>query len=102
MKNGIHIDYKTLRKINPEAARAAVLEYFASNRENIAECARTFGITRPIVYKILRKKKEGNLSDSSRTPLSQPKRTAGKIEDKVIEAKNKFEAKSKKYVEFLY
>ena len=78
-----------LRKINPETARAAVLEYLDSNGGNIADCASVFSISRPIVYKIICKKKEGNLSDSSRTPLSQPKKTPFVVEDKVIKAKNK-------------
>ena len=37
MKNGIHIDYKMLRKINPETARMAVLEYLDSNGGNITD-----------------------------------------------------------------
>ena len=89
MRSGIHIDYKMLRKINPETARAAVLEYLDSNGGNITDAAYVFSISRPIVYKIIRKKKEGNLQDSSRTPISQPKKTPTSIEDKVIEAKNK-------------
>jgi len=36
METGTRIDYKTLRKINPEAARIAVLEYLKTNRGNIA------------------------------------------------------------------
>ena len=89
MKGGTHIDYKMLKKINVVAARTAVLEYLSSNGRNISDCARVFGITRVIVYKALRKKKEGNLSDSSRTPLSQPRKTKKAIEDKVVEVKNK-------------
>jgi transposase-like protein len=78
-----------LRMINPEAARAAVIEYLYSNGGNISDCARTFEITRPIMYKAVRKRNEGNLSDSSRTPLSQPRKTGSEMEDKVIEIKNK-------------
>jgi len=89
LKSGIHIDYKMLRKISPEAAREAVLEYLNSNGGNISDCASVFSISRPIVYKAIRKKKEGSLQDSSRTPLSQPKKTLSNIEDKVINAKNK-------------
>lgn len=89
MKSGIHIDYKMLRKINPETARMAVLEYLDSNGGNIADCACVFNITRPIVYKAIRKRDEGSLKDSSRTPINQPKKTGEDIEDRVIEAKNK-------------
>ncbi len=38
------IDYKLLRKINPEAARLAVIEYLFTNKGNISEAARTFAI----------------------------------------------------------
>lgn len=96
MRNGIHIDYKMLRSINPETARAAVLEYLGSNGGNISDCAYVFSISRPIVYKTIRKKKEGNLQDSSRIPLNQPKKTPSIIEDKVIEAKNKTRLGSKR------
>ncbi len=40
MQPGVRIDYKALRKINPEAARQAVLEYLASSSHNIAATAR--------------------------------------------------------------
>jgi len=35
METGTCIDYKTLKKINPEAARIAVLEYLKTNRGDI-------------------------------------------------------------------
>ena len=49
------IDYKQLRKVNPETARLAVLEYLKSNRHNISDAARVFGINRCVVYDILKK-----------------------------------------------
>jgi len=52
------IDYKALRKINPEAARLAVIEYLSSNGGNISDCAQAFGIQRPVIYDILGKQKE--------------------------------------------
>ena len=82
------ISYKLLRKINPVAARLAVLEYLKTNG-NISLCARVFGINRCVVYSILAKQKSGNLSDLSKRPHSQPQKTALSIEDKVIEVKNK-------------
>ncbi len=81
------IDYKQLRKINPEAARRAVLEYLGSNGHNISQVALIFGINRTVVYDILRKEREGNLKDRSKTPANQPRRTPALVEDKVIEVK---------------
>jgi len=49
MHPGVRIDYKQLRAINKEAARAAVLEYLDSNSRNISEAARMFGINRSVV-----------------------------------------------------
>lgn len=82
------IDYKVLRRINPEAARLAVIEYLSTNKGNISDAARTFGIQRTVVYDILKKKKEGNLKDRSYTPLHSPYKTPAEIEDQVVEAKN--------------
>jgi transposase len=52
------IDYKQLRGFNAEAGRRAVLEYLKTNC-NVSETARMFGITRTVVYDILKKEKEG-------------------------------------------
>ena len=89
MKHGLRIDYKSLRKINPETARLAVLEYLKTNKHNIAQASRVFGINRSVVYDILNKEKEGNLKDRSKAPKYQPNKTSNKIENKVIEIKNK-------------
>lgn len=83
------IDYKSLRKINPEAARMAVLEYLKANGGNVAEVARIFGIQRPVIYDILRKQGEGDLTDRSKAPKCCPNKTADEVENKVIEIKNK-------------
>lgn len=82
------IDYKELRRFNAEAARKAVLEYLKTGG-NISEAARVFGITRTVVYDILKKERTGNLQDRSRAPRRQPKRTPVEVEDKVIATKNK-------------
>lgn len=89
MRPGPRIDYKQLRRINPEAARHAVIQYLKSNGGNIAEAARTFGINRSVVYDILRKQKEGNLQDRSKAPKHQPRKTPTETENKVIEVKNR-------------
>lgn len=83
-KEKIVIDYKRLRKINPEAARTAVLEYLKSNGNNVSDCAKVFGLTRAVIYDIIRKSKEGNLQDRSRAPKKVSNRTPGVIEQLVI------------------
>nr|MBC7245905.1 transposase [Chloroflexota bacterium] len=83
------IDYKELRKINPEAARKAVLGYLESNGHNVSSTARLFGINRCVVYDILRKNQEGDLRDRAKRPKHQPRKTDAQIEDLVIAAKNK-------------
>ncbi|OGD89375.1 hypothetical protein A3F45_00575 [Candidatus Curtissbacteria bacterium RIFCSPHIGHO2_12_FULL_41_17] len=91
MKGGtrMKIDYKALRKVNPQAARLAVLEYLRTNGNNIADCAQTFGIQRPVVYDIINKEKEGDLCDRSKAPKTCPFQTSTTVEDKVLEVKNK-------------
>jgi transposase len=89
MNPGTRIDYKTLRKINPEAARQAVLECLESNGGNVTEAARMFAINRSVVYDILKKQTEGDLRDRSKVPKHQPNRTSPHIEQQVVEAKKK-------------
>lgn len=91
MNSGTHmkIDYKALRKINPEAARLAVVEYLKSNGGNVSDCAKAFGIQRPVVYDILRKQRQGDLADRSKSPIHNPSQTPADIEEKVIKVKNK-------------
>jgi len=36
------INYKTLRKINPEAPRLAVIEFLSTNKGNISDASRVF------------------------------------------------------------
>ena len=89
MHPGPLIDYKQWRKINPQAARQAVLDYLKANGGNLAQCARAFGINRPVVYDILAKQREGQLADRSKAPHHQPRRTPAELEQPVIQAKNK-------------
>lgn len=88
MSPGTRIDYKKLRKLSPEAARNAVLQYLEANGGNKADAARVFGITRPVVYDIIKKNEEGDISDRSREPKHQPNKTPPEIEDQVIKFKN--------------
>jgi transposase len=83
------IDYKQLRRINAEAARRAVLEYLHGNGGNVAGSARAFGITRRVVYDILKKQRQGDLQDRSKAPRHQPGKTPDEVEAKVLQAKNK-------------
>ncbi len=46
MNPGHRIDYKALRKVNPETARLAVLEYLKSNGGNISHAARGAKLTK--------------------------------------------------------
>jgi transposase len=81
------IEYNKLRRINPEAARRAVIEYLKSNGHNISQGAQVFGINRTVIYDFLRTEKEDNLKDRSRAPHHQPRRTPAQIEDQVIKVK---------------
>ncbi|MBI2305572.1 MAG: helix-turn-helix domain-containing protein [Chloroflexi bacterium] len=88
MKSGHRIDYKALREINPKTARLAVIKYLESSGGNISDTARVFGIERAVVYDILRKQQQGDLTDRSRAPKSFPRRTQPEVEERVIELKN--------------
>jgi putative transposase len=97
----VQIPYKELRKLNPEAARRAVLEYLKASGHNVAETARLFGINRPVVYDILRKEGEGDLGDRSKTPRRQPRKTRRRVENQVIEAKNRTHLGSRRLAIYL-
>ena len=88
MIHTIRIPYKELRKTSPEAARTAVLEYLKTNGGNVTDTALVFGVNRPVIYDILQKQAEGDLTDRSKVPINQPRKTAKYIEDLVIEIKN--------------
>src|SRR3990170_5919435 len=89
MKSTTRIPYKQLRKVNPEAARLAVIEYLKTNGGNISEAAKVFGVNRPVVYDIIAKQREGNLKDRSKAPKHQPNKTPPEVEEIVVEIKNK-------------
>ena len=73
-----------------------MLEYLKTNGWNICDAARAFGITRPVVYDILAKQAEGDLTDRSRVPKHQPNKTPQETEARVIVAKNKTRLGSKR------
>ena len=89
MNPGHHIDYKQLRSLDPPAARMAVLNYLESIGGNIRQTAKVFGVNRCVVYDILKKQAQGDLTDRSRAPRHQPRKTPASIEGQVIAAKNK-------------
>lgn len=88
MPTGVRIDYKSLREINPETARLAVLEYLDSCGHNVAETACTFGLTRASVYAFERKRQAGSLADRSRPPRRRPRQTPVDLEARVIARHN--------------
>jgi len=55
------IDYKKLRKIDPEAARRAVIEYLKTSGHHISRTGAVFGINRTVIYDIIKKDKEGDI-----------------------------------------
>lgn len=81
---GIHLDYQELRTISPKAARQAILQILKSSGGNIALTARTLKITRPTIYKAIRKQKEEQLDDDSRAPHLVANKTADTIEEKIV------------------
>lgn len=85
---GVVIDYRCLRAINPQAARRAVLEYLRSCGHNVSRTASVSGINRPVVYDILRKERDGDLDDRSKVPHHQPRRTPNLVEGRIVEAKS--------------
>ena len=89
MRPGPRIEYSVLRETNPETARLAVLEYLKTNGRNISDAARVFGITRPVVYDILQKQAEGDLTDRPRVPRHQPNKTPEETEARVIAAERR-------------
>lgn len=101
MKNNPTINYASLRKINPEAARTAVLEYLSSSR-NITATARAFGIQRLTVYDILKKGQTANLKDRSKAPNRVANKTKPDIEQKIRVSAFKTSLKGKSLQKFLY
>ena len=89
MLDGIHLNYQDLRRISHEAARKALLQVYKSTGGNISETAKLLRVSRPTVYKTIKKYESGNLSDRSKAPHTIANRTASDIEDKIIEIKSR-------------
>ncbi len=91
MKAGQQLDvtlsYCSLYKLNPETARAALLEVFKQTG-NISTCARMFSTTRKVVQLAIRKEKEGDLTNKSHAAARVHNRTTTLIEEKAIGIKN--------------
>lgn len=101
MKSG-KIDYKVLRGIDPVAARTCVLEYLKTCGGNISDTSLSFGINRAVIYDILKKQVEGDLSDRSKAPKYSPNKTSSSVEDKVVKAKNKTRYGPKRLSRYLF
>jgi transposase len=89
MQTTTPLDYQELRSISAKAARQALLQILKANRGNISQTAKLLGITRPTVYKALRKQSIGELDDASRAPQQVHNKTAKAIEEKVLKLKRK-------------
>lgn len=91
MKVGIQQDvilsYSSLYRLNPETARAALLEVFAQT-DNVSATARMFATTRRVVQLAIRKQHDGDLGDKSHAAVKVHNKTAKALEDKVIAIKN--------------
>ncbi|MBI2599701.1 hypothetical protein HYW43_02145 [Candidatus Daviesbacteria bacterium] len=74
-------------KLNPQTARAAILEVFKQTG-NISQTARMFTTTRKVVQLAIKKDIEGNLADKSHTAKTIHNKTVDSIEGKAIAIKN--------------
>lgn len=91
MKTGQQLDillnYYSLYKLNPETARAVMLEVFTQTG-NISKTARMFSTTRKVVQLAIKKQENGNLADRSHTAKTVHNKTDYLVEEKVIAFKN--------------
>ncbi len=87
MLTGIHLDYKQLREISPQAARKAILQVLKSTNGNVSQTAILLNTTRRTVYKAMHRSKSDDLSDITTAPKTVHNRTPLDIEDKVIAIK---------------
>lgn len=102
MVDRVRINYKTLRAINAEAARVAVIEYLSSNNRNISEAAKVFSVQRNVIYSILKKQKTGRLQDSAKAPKKVANKTPKSIEDRIVEIQQIHKFKTKQLWFYLH
>jgi hypothetical protein len=81
------LSYSSLYKLNPETARAAVLEVLKQTG-NVSKTARMFSTTRKVVQLTVRKQLDGDLTDKSHAARIVHNKTAGIMEEKAIAVKN--------------
>lgn len=89
MNHGIPLDYQELRAISPQAARLAILQILKANQGKVALTARQLGITRRTVYKALKKKAQGDLTDTSRAAHHIHNKTNANLEEIIVSLKQK-------------
>lgn len=91
MKTGqplnVILNYSSLYKLNPETARAALLEV-CKQTGNISSTARMFSTTRKVVQLAMKKQKEGNLTNKSHAAKRVHNRTSEAITQKAVAIKN--------------
>lgn len=83
------MDYKSLRKINPEAARMAVVQYLSSNQNNVYRAAKFFSVTRKVIYDIISRQNQNELGDKSRRPKNIKNETPDETQELVVRLHSK-------------
>lgn len=85
----IHLDYQQLRTMSSKAVGQTILQIVKSFIGNVSKTTRILSITRPTVYKAIRKQKAENLDDYSPAPKKVANKTPSSIEERVINLKQK-------------
>lgn len=80
------LNYRSLYKLDPITARAAILEVFRKTN-NIFQTARMFTTTRKVVQLAIAKGKDGNLQDLSHARHTVLHKTPDTIEQKILSVK---------------
>lgn len=93
------ISYKSLRKLSPETARTAVLQYLSTNNGNISGTAGVFGVTRATVYDILRRE---DLKDRSKAPKRVANKTSMEITLRITKSRKRTGYGAKRLRKYLY
>lgn len=91
MKTGkqqdVILNYRVLYKLDPQTARAAVLEVHKQTN-NISQTARMFSTTRKVVQLAIKKDRALDLKDCSHTVHNVWNRTSKEVEEKALAVKN--------------